>query len=74
MLFADKNVYPQVLIEPRGMKLCTIANKPQVLNSDENGFPPNTSDKETPPLSIDNVIDTIYQGMPTKWNSKRIIQ
>ena len=62
------------LIKPRSMKLCSCISRLQELNAYLEEFPPDTEGQETVPLSVDEIMDIIYNSTPTTWKNKMIEQ
>ena len=62
------------LIKPRTIKIYSFISRLQELNAYLEDFPPDTEGQETAPLPADEIMDIIYQSMPTIWKNKMIEQ
>ena len=62
------------LIKPKNMKLSTFISRLQELNAYLEEFPPDAEGQVTTSLPVDEIMDIIYQSMPTTWKNKMIEQ
>ena len=60
------------LIKLRSMKLHRFISGLQEWNAYLEEFPPDTEGQETILLPADEIMDIIYQSMPTTWKNKMI--
>ena len=56
------------------MKLHTFISRLQELRGYIEEFPSNTEGQKTAPLPVDEIMDIIYNPMPTTWKNKMIEQ
>ena len=56
------------------MKLRSFISKLQELNAYVAEFPPDTQEQETAPLPANEIMDIIYNSIPTTWKNKMIEQ
>ena len=73
--FGEKKKYlHRQLVKPRSIKLYSFISRLQELNAYLAEFLPDIEGKKSQFLSADEIMDIIYQSMPTTWKNKMIGQ